>query len=539
VIYDDFLLQLEADGDGRVSVRASSSLGGEAGGGFELDRLGLDPESWFRWLGQNARGALRGAERLPLPQSLVRGPEGLGQQLFDAVFQGELRACFERSLIRVDGLPGRGLRLRLQLPADGVLGVVPWELLFSREHGGFLAQQRGLPIVRHPRLLQAGRPEAAAETLRLLVVGSAPAGLPPLELVREAQALNRAFAPVPGAEIEILERAGFEDLRQALLARPAHVLHFMGHGGTDARGERGQLYFVDAQGAEVPISAELVATLCRSVPSLRFVFLNACESGRPFAGGPLRGVATAILASGVAAVVGMQVRVPDEVAILFSRVVYGRLAQGDPIEAAVAEGRLQLAAQRLGSLAWAIPVLFLRSGDGQLASPQPVRLPAGPATPSRRALIWGLIGLLTTGGVSLWTWGRGTSLSPSEPDLTPDKPSEQRSDPEPPKPEAQPEPKPKPPAPAPLVFTGSVGADPVRAGGLPAELSARFFERDGGRFVRFQLLPEDGPALESPTLLESNRGTHVLGTGAKRWELVVSSIEWEARTARVRLRRLG
>ena len=65
------------------------------------------------------------------------------------------------------------------------------------------------------------------------------------------------------------------------------------------------------------------------------------------------------------AVVAMQFPISDKAAIAFSETFYQRIAKGDPVDVAMAEGR-----KKLWHLEeWATPVLFLRSKDGVLFEP--------------------------------------------------------------------------------------------------------------------------------------------------------------------------
>ncbi|HSN87195.1 MAG TPA: SUMF1/EgtB/PvdO family nonheme iron enzyme, partial [Thermoanaerobaculia bacterium] len=117
------------------------------------------------------------------------------------------------------------------------------------------------------------------------------------------------------------------------------------------------------------------------------VFLNACETGRTPDGAdhdPFAGVATALVLGGVPAVIAMQLPIADEAAITFSRTVYDRLAAGDPVDAAVAEGRQALYAASRDTVEWAIPVLFTRIPDGRIFAPQARTAPEPRIRPVRR-----------------------------------------------------------------------------------------------------------------------------------------------------------
>ena len=68
------------------------------------------------------------------------------------------------------------------------------------------------------------------------------------------------------------------------------------------------------------------------------------------------------------AVVAMRHKITDPAAIAFSGTLYRRLAAGDPIDAAVTEGRIALNGSS-GSSEWATPMLFMRLPDGHLFKP--------------------------------------------------------------------------------------------------------------------------------------------------------------------------
>lgn len=170
-------------------------------------------------------------------------------------------------------------------------------------------------------------------------------------------------------EVRFLEAATTAALRRALLTETFHVLHYMGHGGFEEQTGRGVLLFEDAQGDPDPVTGQALATILQGVSALRLVFLNACDTARTSrkAGlDPFAGVATALVMGGLPAVVAMQFRISDQAAIAFSQEFYPRLAAGDPVDAAVAEGRMAIYLADTESLEWATPVLFMRTPDGRL-----------------------------------------------------------------------------------------------------------------------------------------------------------------------------
>jgi hypothetical protein len=119
-------------------------------------------------------------------------------------------------------------------------------------------------------------------------------------------------------------------------------------------------------------------------PTLRLAVLNACEGARTAADDPFAGVATSLVQQEIPAVVAMQFEITDRAAIVFSRELYGALADGYAIDSAVAEARKAIFADD-NDVEWGTPVLFMRSSDGrlfELGDGPPVR-PLPPPEPVR------------------------------------------------------------------------------------------------------------------------------------------------------------
>src|SRR5262245_5731924 len=105
-------------------------------------------------------GEARGALRLPTADSAYQTLAGrlaaldadeellarLGRMLFDALFQGQVKAVYARSqgMLR----SGQGLRIKLRLAADaGEVAALPWELLYDPDQGPLALLDA--PIVRY------------------------------------------------------------------------------------------------------------------------------------------------------------------------------------------------------------------------------------------------------------------------------------------------------------------------------------------------------------------------------------------------------
>ncbi|HYO15719.1 MAG TPA: CHAT domain-containing protein [Thermoanaerobaculia bacterium] len=359
--YQDFTLGLEPAGEGAYRIRVSSPAG-EGSGLFRPpgDRTHLD---------NGLPGAASGQTREVIQESsqlAAADPEAEARDLFRSVFQGQVLALFLQSLGLVRG-SGQGLSIRLRFdpsaPGLAALGTLPWELL-PDPRGGFLGLDRSTPIVRYLEVDRPVVPSPLEGPLRVLVAMANPQGVAKLDLDKERLQIEESWAKEPGVDVGFLPRASVETLRNALLDRPAHVLHFMGHGTFDAHSAEGKLLFETPEGAVQPVSGRDLALHLQLPRPPALVVLNACHTARPAPGAgldPFSGVATALVKGGLLAVVAMQHAIPDAAAIAFSRALYGRMAAGDDVEAAVTEGRLAVHRNDSRSLEWALPVTFLRA----------------------------------------------------------------------------------------------------------------------------------------------------------------------------------
>jgi hypothetical protein len=293
--------------------------------------------------------------------------EQVGDELFRAVFQGELLKAFQGCLAKAQG--GPGLRIRLRLNDVPHLAGLPWEYLHDAEGRGFLALSGRTPVVRYLELSEGLGTLLVEPPLRVLAVISTPRGYRELaEADVEWRRLGAALEPLLQSgliEVERLERPTPEALRSRLqTGQPVHVLHFVGHGGfSELRGE-GVLVFEDEDGNGVPVGGPSLAYLLQDHPSLRLAVLNACNGARASHEDAFAGTAQVLVQHGVPAVIAMQSEVMDETACSFAEKFYRALAAGLPVDACVGEVRRALAAER--NPEWGTPVLYLRATDGRL-----------------------------------------------------------------------------------------------------------------------------------------------------------------------------
>jgi hypothetical protein len=293
--------------------------------------------------------------------------EQVGDELFRAVFQGELLKAFQGCLAKAQG--GPGLRIRLRLNDVPQLAGLPWEYLYDAEGRGFLALSGRTPVVRYLELSEGLGTLLVEPPLRILAVISTPKGYRELaEADEEWRRLGAALEPLQRKgliEVERLEHPTPEALEARLRnGPPVHILHFVGHGGfSELRGE-GVLVFEDEAGNGVPMGGPTLAYLLQDHPSLRLAVLNACNGARASNEDTFAGTAQVLVQRGVPAVIAMQSEVMDETACGFAEKFYQALAAGLPVDACVGEVRRALAAEH--NPEWGTPVLYLRATDGRL-----------------------------------------------------------------------------------------------------------------------------------------------------------------------------
>lgn len=320
---------------------------------------------------------------------LGENPSRIGERLFAALFQGQARDLYQRSLVQWEDDEESSLRLELifdpQDPQFAALHALPWELLREPDAPEFLALDRRRSIARYLLVRRSVAAAKPPKKLRILAAAAEPrlAGARPLNLEEELQNLRDGIGGSANLELIELPNSSLVALRHALVENECHVLHFLGHGGRDQRTGEQVLYFMGDRRAPDPVSGSDLMNTLAGFPSLRLVVLNACESGvipegsqeKPY--DPLAGVASALVLGGLPAVVAMRKPVRDSAAIAFARSFYPRLAAGNSIDAAMVEGRHEVRSTNREASEWAIPMLFLRSATGELY-PQRALPPEGP-----------------------------------------------------------------------------------------------------------------------------------------------------------------
>jgi formylglycine-generating enzyme required for sulfatase activity len=370
--YEDFSIKIEPQRDDVYPVIVLRSPAGEARSSFHLPFDPDDLGDLLVDLGQTVRGTGQRPMRETAPGATRTRPQQIGDQLFNALFAGPVRSLLDQSLGMIRERQ-KGLRIKLHIdPEDASLArlaSLPWELMYRKETRDFLNLSRYTPILRYLDVQVPYVPLALEPPLRILVVISNPVDCAPLNLEHERDQIERTWARQENVEVRFLETPSISALQDRLEREPFHALHYMGHGGFDRSSGSGVLLLEDETRCGIPVDGRTLGVLLRDVPSLRLVFLNACETARvtkQVGLDPFAGVAAAIVMAGVPAVVAMQFPISDVAAIRFAGRFYPLIALGEPVDYAVAEGRRAIRVAESDTMEWATPILFMRAPDGVL-----------------------------------------------------------------------------------------------------------------------------------------------------------------------------
>ena len=290
----------------------------------------------------------------------------VGSRLFDGLLRsgaGEAGDQLNQCWGAAKREPGHGIRVRLRFE-DPEVGRLPWEFLFWLARDSFMATSVQTGLVRFLEVPDTPSDPEVRLPVRVLVVSPEAAGL---DSATEVRNLSSVLDELSGVEFRALDGAVTrERIRDALREDEYHVLHFIGHGGVD---EAGPYVVVNGEGDDEALDDAQFAGLLENHPTLELVTLNSCRGAEQSRGGIFVGMAQRLVARGIPAVVAMQYRIYDRVALDFSREFYRSLftgrSRGD-VEVAIARARSSLETDFPDTPALGTPVLFLNRENGVL-----------------------------------------------------------------------------------------------------------------------------------------------------------------------------
>jgi hypothetical protein len=215
--------------------------------------------------------------------------------------------------------------------------------------------------------------------LRILVLIASPTDFYPLDVEAEWTRLQEALNDLQQAGRVLLERApngNVAELQRRLRRGTYHVFHYIGHGRYDPQAQDGLLALEGPNGRGEPICGADLGALLHDHRTLRLALLNSCEGARGGRNDPYSGTAQSLIYQGIPAVVAMQFEITDRAAIIFTHGFYEAVADGYPLDAAMAEARKAIRHQP-NPVEWGTPVLYLRAPDGRIFDLPPESHPAG------------------------------------------------------------------------------------------------------------------------------------------------------------------
>jgi hypothetical protein len=307
-----------------------------------------------------------------------------GGQLFDTLFQGDVRRLYDEARTRQ--------RRRLDLVLTSMIPWIaekPWEFAYDHGRKSFLATEE-IHFIRNVLTNVPSDPIARPDgPLRILVASAQPVGFGRLSIDQEMAVIRRGFEPLIDAglvAIEALPRATPAQIHGHLSTGTYQVVHFIGHGLYDEKRGEGCLIFVNENGAEYPLGERAVRQIfCGR--GLSLVFLNACESGRGGRADFNKGVAQSLVSHGLPALVANQYSVLDSSATSFAQHFYWSLAQGMSLGQSAREARIAVNYLLHGEpIDWAVPVLYARDANATLCArpTKALRVPTTSVRPATR-----------------------------------------------------------------------------------------------------------------------------------------------------------
>lgn len=187
------------------------------------------------------------------------------------------------------------------------------------------------------------------ERIKILFLASNPTDISRIRLDKELREIDERISLGSLREqFELIPHFAVRprDLMRGLLKHQPHILHFSGHGSVSAG-----IILEDDDGKTKLVAAEDIAEMISIIKdNLRVVVLNSCYSALQ-AGG---------IAETIDCVIGMNDKVGDKTAIIFSATFYESLAFGRNVQEAF---RLGVAGLKTESAAGAtIPTLLAKQG---------------------------------------------------------------------------------------------------------------------------------------------------------------------------------
>jgi site-specific recombinase XerD len=365
VNYLDFIVEISA---GRGRDYPVFVIGSPAGEAHDWMRFPFDDRGLENQLLALQTALLRSGSKLrkilsPEEQTV----QNFGQALFDALFIGEVRSCYDVSQ-REAFHQNKGLRIKLCIQSPE-LASLPWEFLYDKKKAEYICFSSNTPIVRYLELPQPPPPIGVTLPLSILGVIASPKDLPELDTEHEKYRVEKSLERLRNdglVKLTWLAGRTWQDLQRAMRNDTWHILHFIGHGGFDPQADEGMIALEDEEGYTYNMSATGLGRLVADHRPLRLIVLNSCDGAKGSKHDIFSSTAAILVRRGLPAVLAMQYEITDSAAIELSRSFYEALADGLPVDMAVTDARKAINLAISHTLEWGTPVLYMRSPNGVL-----------------------------------------------------------------------------------------------------------------------------------------------------------------------------
>ena len=361
-VYDNFDITIRPSGTPNAYRIEAKSPNGEASApGSQIFPFENDE---YQYLAQSLRDV-----QISEPQFA----NDMGELLRQFLFPGPIQELFSTTL-NVSRVQGKdGIRVRININEESSeLYQVPWE--YCRDDKSFLSLNADTPLVRYMPTNRAPAPISVPYPVKILLAWANPEDLDTLDVQSEIDAVKNALAEFVDAGkvvIDELPNASPNTLVSKVRQQPPHIFHFIGHGALLPRGG-GALALDNGRKSHVMLDGDRMLRLFQG-DDTKLIILSACQSGatsdkseKSSSAQAFMGLAPKLVWVGLPAVVAMQYDLPNIAAQPFMQTLYEFLALGRPLDTAVTEARIGLDFNILESPYWGIPVLFMRSPDGNI-----------------------------------------------------------------------------------------------------------------------------------------------------------------------------
>jgi hypothetical protein len=335
---------------------------GRSDGDVAIEKIPLDSEcNRFIAYRDKLDGVVLGTTARPSTKELRE----FGESLFEWLFRGDLRVLYAQ----VPALGAVSIQVLSTRPA---LKGIPWEYIQVPDCQPAPHRNRCVVRVLPTCGIRVPPPIKASKKFRVLFVSADPIDQTGVPWADVRDSIEQAIRSQSPAKVSLkVERGMTRTALSKLIAKENfEVFHFLGHGRLN-NGE-GELVLVDpdTQQSDYITATELAANL--SGKGVRLAILSACLSGAGNTADDFSILATSLLRAGIPAVVANQVSIPTKSVASFVGRLYEKLLETGNIDAAVMEGRLQLAIDLKGTtgaeavIEWGIPSLYRLSAAMQI-----------------------------------------------------------------------------------------------------------------------------------------------------------------------------